>query len=53
MAHQHDTPNYNRAFSLLNVGVSLNIVFVGVEATYGILTGSLALPRRWPTPDTT
>ena len=40
MAHQHDTPNYNRAFSL---GVSLNIVFVGVEATYGMLTGSLAL----------
>ena len=42
MAHPHHSPapNYNRAFSL---GVSLNIVFVGVEATYGMLTGSLAL----------
>lgn len=38
--HNHATPNFNRAFA---IGVGLNVVFVGVEATYGILTNSLAL----------
>jgi cobalt-zinc-cadmium efflux system protein len=38
--HHHAAPNYNRAFA---IGVSLNIVFVAIEATYGILTDSLAL----------
>ena len=42
MTHTHHSPafNYNRAFSL---GVSLNIAFVILEATCGMLTGSLAL----------
>ena len=39
-AHDHRTPNFNRAFA---IGVALNIVFVVVEAAYGILTDSLAL----------
>ena len=39
-AHNDAAPNFNRAFA---IGVVLNIVFVGVEATYGILTNSLAL----------
>ncbi len=38
--HHHAASNYNQAFA---IGVSLNIVFVVIEATYGILTDSLAL----------
>lgn len=38
--HHHATPDYNRAFA---VGVALNLAFVGVEAFYGIMAGSLAL----------
>src|SRR5215510_7537946 len=38
--HSHGPVDYNRAFA---IGVGLNIVFVGVEATYGILANSLAL----------
>ena len=38
--HNHAAPNFNRAFA---IGVVLNVAFVGVEATYGILTNSLAL----------
>ena len=42
MSHSHGRPepNFNRAFA---IGVVLNLVFVGVEATYGILTDSLVL----------
>ncbi len=39
MSHQHST-NYNFSFAL---GISLNIIFVLIEATYGILSDSLAL----------
>ena len=38
--HHHATPDYNRAFA---VGVALNIVFVAVEVTYGLIANSLAL----------
>jgi len=38
--HGHHTANYNRAFA---VGVLLNIVFVAIEAGYGVMAGSLAL----------
>ena len=38
--HHHATPDYNRAFA---VGVALNIIFVVVEVTYGIIADSLAL----------
>lgn len=38
--HHHHTNNYNHAFAL---GVALNIVFVAIEAGYGIAAGSLAL----------
>ena len=42
MSHQHDhePQNYNRAFA---IGVILNVIFVAVEAVYGILADSLAL----------
>lgn len=33
-------PDYNRAFA---VGVTLNVVFVAIEAIFGVLSGSLAL----------
>ncbi len=39
MSHQHST-DYNFSFAL---GISLNIIFVLIEATYGILSDSLAL----------
>jgi cobalt-zinc-cadmium efflux system protein len=39
-SHSHGPDNYNRAFA---TGVVLNIVFVAVEAVYGILSDSLAL----------
>lgn len=38
--HHHKAPDYNRAFA---IGVSLNAVFVIIEAGYGIVTNSLAL----------
>lgn len=38
--HHHPKPDYNRAFAL---GVTLNVVFIVVEAVYGVLADSLAL----------
>jgi len=38
--HHHAPPDYNRAFA---IGVTLNILFVVVEAVYGVLSDSLAL----------
>ncbi len=40
MAHNHGGGNYNRAFA---IGVTLNLGFVIIEATYGLLSDSLAL----------
>lgn len=39
-SHHHQAANYNRAFA---IGISLNVVFVIIEASYGILAGSMAL----------
>jgi cobalt-zinc-cadmium efflux system protein len=39
-SHQHQTGNYNRAFG---IGIILNVLFVVIEAGYGIAAGSLAL----------
>ena len=39
-SHSHSQANYNNAFI---IGISLNLVFVGIEATYGIAVNSLAL----------
>ena len=38
--HKHEKRNYNRAFM---IGVILNIIFILIEAGYGIVAGSLAL----------
>lgn len=38
--HHHKVANYNRAFA---IGILLNVVFVIIEASYGILAGSMAL----------
>ncbi len=38
--HSHEIGNYNRSFA---IGIILNIVFVAVEASYGIFADSLAL----------
>jgi len=38
--HAHTVSNYNFAFS---VGVFLNVIFVVIEAGYGVVAGSLAL----------
>ncbi len=38
--HSHHVTNYNRAFA---IGIALNIVFVVIEAGYGITAGSMAL----------
>jgi cobalt-zinc-cadmium efflux system protein len=38
--HHHATPDFSRAFA---VGVALNVVFVGIEVTYGLIANSLAL----------
>lgn len=38
--HNHQISNYNRAFA---IGVMLNVVFVAIEAGYGVAAGSLAL----------
>ncbi len=42
MSHQHihKAEDYNRAFA---IGAALNVIFVVIEAGYGIATGSLAL----------
>ena len=39
-SHHHAPPDYNRAFA---IGVTLNLVFVGVEAVAGVWANSLAL----------
>lgn len=38
--HHHEVANYNRAFA---IGISLNVAFVIIEASYGILASSMAL----------
>ena len=38
--HRHQVKNYNRAFA---IGIALNIVFVIIEAVYGVLADSIAL----------
>ncbi len=38
--HTHSTKNYNKAFA---IGITLNIIFVVIEAVYGVLASSLAL----------
>jgi cobalt-zinc-cadmium efflux system protein len=38
--HNHQIKNYNHAFA---IGISLNLIFVAIEAGYGIVEGSLAL----------
>jgi len=38
--HNHQIGNYNRAFA---IGVMLNVIFVAIEASYGVAAGSLAL----------
>jgi len=38
--HNHSVKNYNKAFTF---GITLNIIFVVIEAFYGIVAGSLAL----------
>jgi len=38
--HRHEIRNYNRSFAL---GLALNIIFVAIEAGYGIFADSLAL----------
>jgi len=38
--HHHEINDYNRSFS---IGIALNLIFVIIEVTYGILADSLAL----------
>ncbi|MDA3797939.1 MAG: cation diffusion facilitator family transporter [Kiritimatiellae bacterium] len=38
--HNHEINNYNRSFA---IGVTLNIIFVVIEASYGMFADSLAL----------
>ena len=38
--HDHEINNYNKAFV---IGITLNVIFVVIEAGYGIAAGSLAL----------
>ncbi|MDO6563114.1 cation diffusion facilitator family transporter [Amphritea sp. 1_MG-2023] len=38
--HHHEVTNHNKAFA---IGIVLNIIFVVIEAAYGILSDSLAL----------
>ncbi len=38
--HSHETGNYSRAFA---IGIALNVVFVAIEAGYGITADSMAL----------
>jgi cobalt-zinc-cadmium efflux system protein len=39
-AHSHAPANFDRAFA---IGVALNVAFVAIEATYGVIANSLAL----------
>ena len=39
-SHDHEPVDHGPAFA---IGVTLNLLFVGVEATYGFLSGSMAL----------
>jgi len=38
--HAHEVKSYDRAFA---IGIFLNVVFVAIEAGYGLIAGSLAL----------
>ncbi|NOR56263.1 MAG: cation diffusion facilitator family transporter [Sulfurovum sp.] len=38
--HTHEVKNYNRSFA---IGITLNIIFVIIEAVYGVLADSIAL----------
>ena len=38
--HHHEINNYNRSFS---IGIALNIIFVIIEVSYGLVADSLAL----------
>ena len=38
--HHHEINDYNRSFS---IGIALNVIFVIIEVTYGLLADSLAL----------
>lgn len=38
--HNHQKTNYSRAFA---IGVMLNVIFVAIEAGYGVAAGSMAL----------
>lgn len=38
--HHHEINNYNRSFS---IGIALNVIFVIIEASYGLYADSLAL----------
>lgn len=38
--HHHELSNYNRSFA---IGIALNVIFVVIEVSYGILADSLAL----------
>lgn len=38
--HQHEINNYNRSFA---IGISLNVIFVIIEVSYGLVADSLAL----------
>jgi cobalt-zinc-cadmium efflux system protein len=39
-SHHHEINNYNRSFA---IGIALNIIFVVIEVTYGLVADSLAL----------
>jgi cobalt-zinc-cadmium efflux system protein len=38
--HHHEVNNYNRSFA---IGIALNVIFVVIEVSYGLLADSLAL----------
>ncbi len=38
--HNHNPQNHNHSFA---IGVILNVLFVAIEAGYGVVAGSLAL----------
>jgi cobalt-zinc-cadmium efflux system protein len=39
-SHHHEINNYNRSFA---IGIALNVIFVVIEVSYGLLADSLAL----------
>jgi len=41
--HRHAPADFNRAFA---IGVALNVIYIVVEATYGVLAGSLAFQEE-------